>query len=329
MSPRLQEVTFGMLDASCRLMTTSPVSKLTNADLMARLQKTRFASNRLLAEIVVLLIEVEARRLHLSSAYPSLFEFCLKELHLSEGEAYRRINAVKLVKRFPGLLAHIEQGSIHLSALLQLRDHFTEENVDELVASTTGKNKMYIAELVARLAPRPDVPAKLRKLPQHDRGSRMTTKATRPSIDPLSEARYRLQLTGSRRFRDKLLHARDLLMHTNPSGDLAVVVERALDELIDTLEKRVYGKLSRKPANTAGELMSDDEVVVPVAARPAKTTTLSNGRVGRRPGLARASADARGGVESARIRERKASSAPDKPTHLRQRKLGSSRRAYS
>ena len=149
------------------------------------------------------------------------------------------------------------------------------------------------------------------------------TKATRPSIDPLSEARYRLQLTGSRQFRDKLLHARDLLMHTNPSGDLAVVVERALDELIETLEKRVYGKLSRKRSTASLEPMSEDDVVAPASpARAAKTATLPDRRVVRRPGLARASAESRDGVEQPRTRGRSVSPSTNKATHLRQRKFG-------
>ena len=295
------------------------ISKLTDAALLAEVPKVSLESNRVLGHLILLLMEVEERRLHLRKAAPSLFEFCRKRLGMSEGEAYRRINAVKLVRRIPKLYDHIVRGDVHLSALVQLRDHLTEENVDELVAAAKGRNKLHIAELVARLSPRPDVPAKIRKLPQHDKGSRVT-KASQPLLDPLSEARYRLQVTGSCSFRDKLLRARDLMMRTNPSGDLAVVVERALDELIEVLEKRMFGKLSRKSRDEAGSSTSVDDPGL--VQRTSKTARQIGDRSPstRRPGLARASSKMP--ARSARDeRLDRPSSSVSRAGHLRQRKL--------
>jgi hypothetical protein len=84
---------------------------------------------------------------------------------MSEGAAYRRITAACLVKRFPALLGRIERGEIHLSALVLLRGHLTEQNVGELVTEAAGKTTREIAELLARRAPKPDVPSLIRKLP--------------------------------------------------------------------------------------------------------------------------------------------------------------------
>ena len=44
-------------------------------------------------------------------------------------------------------------------------EHFTEENVDELLDAAALKSKLAVQELIARRAPRPDVPARIRKLP--------------------------------------------------------------------------------------------------------------------------------------------------------------------
>jgi hypothetical protein len=294
------------------------ISKLTDAELIDHLRRTCAASDRLLGEMILLLIDVERRRLYLEEASPSLFDFCLRKLRMSEGEAFRRIRAARLVSRFPALLAYIERRDIHLSALMQLRDHFTEENVHELVMAARGKNKMEIAELVARLAPRADVPAKVRKLPQHDARTHMT-KASRPSIDPLSESRYRLQMTGSRRFRDKLFRARDLMMHSNPSGDLAVVVERAIDELLEVLEKRVYGKLSAKPrvASSPPEAESADASSEP-SKNTRRTSTKKTGDTPG-PGLMRTSSESVGTTRDA-SRRRHQSHPTNGSIHLRQRK---------
>lgn len=280
-------------------MAPVSLSKLTDEGLLEALRRTCSEGKKNLAQQIVLLIWVDERRLHLAAAYPSLFEFCRTECQMSEGEAFRRIAAARLVKQFPQLLERIERGEIHLSALVQLRNHFTEQNVDALVDAARGKNKMQVAELVVRMAPRPDVPAKLRKLPHHDRSSRVTDER-RPSIEPLSEARYRLQLTGSREFRDKLLRLRDLMMHTNPHGDLGVVVERAVDELLEKFEKKIFGKTSRDAARSSGppEAMG--------VATPRKRE-----RAGRRaelPGLARTTIPPDAQRDQPRAKARKAAS---------------------
>ncbi|MBK9001460.1 MAG: HNH endonuclease [Myxococcales bacterium] len=50
-----------------------------------------------------------------------------------------------------------------------------------------------------------------------------------------------MELTASVAFRDKLEQARALLSHTVPSGDLATILERALDVLIERETKRRSG----------------------------------------------------------------------------------------
>jgi 5-methylcytosine-specific restriction endonuclease McrA len=70
-----------------------------------------------------------------------------------------------------------------------------------------------------------------------------------PRIEPLSADRFKVQLTASKELRDKLERARDLMRHRNPSGDLAVVVERALDALLEKLESERLGKTARPKQN--------------------------------------------------------------------------------
>jgi 5-methylcytosine-specific restriction endonuclease McrA len=260
------------------------LSNLSDDALVSQLEAIRGEGQRLLARLLVHLIEVEERSLHLRVACSSLFDFCRRRLGMSEGAAFRRIIAARLVRRFPRLLGHIERGDIHLSALVSLRKHLTEANIDEVVASVVGKSKREVEELVARREPRPDVPATIRKLPTPRASVAMSAVAassaggaanagsaasaasaggganptptgvavatSRPQvlIEPLSEARYRLQLTASAELRAKLERARDLMGHRNPGGDLAVVVERALDALLEKLERERLGKTRRPPA---------------------------------------------------------------------------------
>jgi hypothetical protein len=54
-----------------------------------------------------------------------------------------------------------------------------------------------------------------------------------------------VQFTASGELRKKLERAQDLMRHANAEGDLAVVVERAVDLLLEKLEKQRLGKTSR------------------------------------------------------------------------------------
>ena len=229
------------------------LNHLSDDELICSLHALSFDSRRLEAQTAVGLAEVEERRLHLRAACGSLFDFCVRRLLMSEGAAFRRINAARLVRRFPCLNGHLESGAVHLSTLVLLRDHFTESNVDELVAAASGKTKREVAELLARRAPRRDVPATIRKLPEAAAAQVAvppTLAALRPAarVEPLSESRYKLQLTIGKAAREKLERAKDLMRHRNPGGDLAVVVEQALDALLAKLERERPATTSRPRA---------------------------------------------------------------------------------
>ena len=67
----------------------------------------------------------------------------------------------------------------------------------------------------------------------------------RPKLAPLSPQRFALQLTIGQPLHDQLRYAQELLSHQVPSGDLAAVLERALDALIPQLEQRKFGATGR------------------------------------------------------------------------------------
>ena len=145
--------------------------RLSNEELLSTLSATWREEGVLVARVIVMLMEVEDRRLHLELACSSMFDFCTRRLGMSEGEAFRRITAARLSKRFPPVLEAVRKQRVHLSSLVLLRDLFTRENVDELLAAAAGKTKRAVQELVAKLAPRPDVSASIRRLPQSRDGS--------------------------------------------------------------------------------------------------------------------------------------------------------------
>src|SRR4051794_24362982 len=123
------------------------LTDVSNEKLLADLHALVGQGSALLARLLVYLGEVEERRLDLEGACSSLFDFCVRRLGMGEDEACRRVAAARIVRRFPMTLAMIERGELHLTALLLLRDHLTDDHHEELLRAAAGKTKSQIKEL--------------------------------------------------------------------------------------------------------------------------------------------------------------------------------------
>ena len=73
-------------------------------------------------------------------------------------------------------------------------------------------------------------------------------------VKPLAPERYKIQVTVSRETYDAPRRAQDLLRHSIPSGDPAVILERAITLLVSHLERKKIAATGRPkpaaPANT-------------------------------------------------------------------------------
>jgi hypothetical protein len=82
--------------------------------------------------------------------------------------------------------------------------------------------------------------------------------APRSVMSPLSAETFAVQFTASRELRDKISEARALLCHSVPDGDLASIIEKGLDLLIEKVKKKRFG-LGRKPRAPAGRSSENSE----------------------------------------------------------------------
>jgi len=112
----------------------------------------------------------------------------------------------------------------------------TAGNVDDLMARTARKTLREVEAIVACLAPRPDVKGTIRKMPE-----RAVPERKEPELAPPPC----VQLTVSSETRATIERAQALMKHRNPSGDLEVVFDRAMDALIEKLEKERLRKTTR------------------------------------------------------------------------------------
>lgn len=242
-----------------------PLSKLSDDQLLAALEAVASRSHRATAQLVAHIGEVDARGLYRREACSSMFVYCVQRLHLSEAATAKRIQVARAARRFEGLLDYLADGRVHLSGLTLLIPHLPTDRWREVLDRAVYKSKRQIEALVAELAPQPDIPAVMRKLPESALRSTPApptlaltppaapSPAPRPArseVRALAPARFKVQFTADQALRDKIEQAQELLRHRIPDGDLAQVFDRALGLLVDKLRAERFG-LTKSPRRSS------------------------------------------------------------------------------
>jgi 5-methylcytosine-specific restriction endonuclease McrA len=220
------------------------------------------------AEMLAHVAEVDERKLYLPAGHPSMFLYCVQELHLSEDAAAKRIQAARAARRFPAIFTAVGSGRLHLSGVVLLAPHLVEETAADLIAAAGHKTKSEIEQLLADRYPKSDLltwlagPPPTAAAEEHAPGlvddAQVVAKSSpdssqlvpgrvesRARVTPLSSQSVAFQATLSRATSEKLRYAQELLGHQVPSGDLAQVLDRVLDLAITQLEKQKFGATSR------------------------------------------------------------------------------------
>jgi len=84
---------------------------------------------KLLTEVLWHLREVEQRRLYSARGFSSLFEYAVKDLAYSEGAAFRRINAMRLLKDLPEVEQSLKEGRVTLTTLSSVQSYARAEKI--------------------------------------------------------------------------------------------------------------------------------------------------------------------------------------------------------
>jgi hypothetical protein len=256
-------------------------------ELASTVSQDRTTTARMLAQIA----EVDARKLYVLAGYDSMYRYCVYELHISEDVACKRICAARVARRFPAIFVAVADGKLHVAALVLLAPHMTPDTADGLITAATHQTKARIELLLAQRFPKGDVPTLVQavapaRAPEdsgHDQASslarlsapgRMVPSTTpnppvlmapppapapapvaaRAKAVPLSPGRFALQVTVDQATHDQLRYAQTLLGHAVPSGDITEVLKRALDTLVEKLERQKFARSARSrpqraPAN--------------------------------------------------------------------------------
>jgi hypothetical protein len=240
---------------------------LSDQDLLARLHVLAGTEREASVELVAHLAALDARpAVYAAQAYGSLFSYCTKALRLSEDAACNRIEAARACRRFPVILDLLASGKVTLSSVRLLGRHLTPENHQAVLARASGRSRPQIEALVAELAPQPDVPSSVRKLPTFTAmplapapsaigipleptavaaPSPTFVPTSRPIVRATAPERYRVQFTIGQDTHEKLQRVQALLRREIPDGDPGKIFDRALTLLLEKVEKTKLGAAAR------------------------------------------------------------------------------------
>jgi hypothetical protein len=228
------------------------------------------------------LAELYGRRLHERAGFSSLFVYCVEILRLSEHEAYDRMKAAKVARRYPQVLDGLASGDLNLTTVRLLAPHLTRANHQDLLTAARGKRKRQVQELLAARFPMADVVSRVRKLPSRPEdpplveppptsiappldpvtaaksAAEASARAPMPTpppplVRPLAPARYQITFTASAETRETLELAQDLLRHAIPTGDPGQIFARALHVLVQDLLKQKFA-ITDRPGNGRARL---------------------------------------------------------------------------
>ncbi len=102
------------------------LKKLKDNELLENTKHLVQNERDVLREILHHLREVESRKLFSDLGYSSLFDYAVRELKYGEGQAGRRIQAMKLLNELPQLESKIQSGELSLSNLSQAQSYFRQ-----------------------------------------------------------------------------------------------------------------------------------------------------------------------------------------------------------
>jgi hypothetical protein len=239
------------------------ISQKTDFCLLTAARQLAAAEKKTQVALIAHLAEIARRKLHLDQGYASMFDYCLRALHLAEGEIWLRLQVSSRCGRFPELLEELAAGGLNLTSAGKICAFLREDNKTSILQNCRGKTTREVEEYLCSLKPKPSVPSSLQRCPRSTALAQPTAKlgdnelrlpgerelfpseinedaantadhipapaAKTSRLETLGEERYYLHCTVSTGLRRKIERLAEVLGIDNPARNLPALLEQAFD----------------------------------------------------------------------------------------------------
>lgn len=231
---------------------------LTDDEVVASLRSLVGNERRTVASVLRHLNEFDRRKLAAGKGFPSLFEYCVKELKYAQSEAGRRIQVARAAVKYPVLYKAIERGLLSLTVGSMLAPHLRWDNYRKLIRAAKGMTTREVDALIASLNPiaaapqeririltvsAPPAPVQDSELfappppspPPKPMPSEVEPARAEPQVAPTVH-RVHFSFTGDEALLRDYERAKELSRHKWPAGKMEDVFAGAMRALLDKIE---------------------------------------------------------------------------------------------
>jgi len=110
----------------------SKIYLLKDCEVHENLILLRKKENALISEILEHLNVIEERRVYCDYGISSLFVYCVKILNYSDGEAWRRVQASRLLRLRPEVKSNLDEGRISLTSAADVMNLFRQTEINSI-----------------------------------------------------------------------------------------------------------------------------------------------------------------------------------------------------
>lgn len=228
----------------------SHLKNLSDQALMTKTETLVKEERELLTSILHHLREIERRRLFSVLGYKSLFDFTVRKLGYSEDQAYRRINAMKMLKEIPELEEKINSGKLSLMHISVAQNFFRQEEklskeAQAIVEASTPvlsegqglskEEKLQILETIENTSIRQAERITLSL-------SSASYQAKPDRIKSVTQDQIEIRFQASVELQKKIERLKGLLAHKHPEISLGELFEKLCDLGISEFENKKRGK---------------------------------------------------------------------------------------
>ena len=223
---------------------------LSDRDLLSRMRQLVQKERELLTEILHHLKEVERRKLFSDLGFKSLFDYAVRELGYSEGQAGRRIAAMKLLRELPQQEAQelerkIESGALNLTHLCQAQSFFNEVKKSAPTKTFDVGEKLEVLKSLEHKSSRQGQVALIEKM----EAVGIQAPAPKEQAKILSSEQTELRLVLSRELLAQLEEVRTLLGPKGLGMTWAELIQEMATLSLSSLMDKKFGK--RRNGKTA------------------------------------------------------------------------------
>lgn len=211
--------------------------------LLLEIEKLVREERELLTLILRHLEEIDRRKLFAVLKFSSLFEYATKRLGYSEDQAYRRVQAMRLLKEIPELEEKVNSGSLTLTHLGMAQSYFKREEK----ASKVSPNKFRKIEILEKLENKSTKEAELVMNAISGENTKMLYERMRAISDEWIEIKFRANASLA----VKIQSLKSQMAHSHPTISLAELFEMMCDLGLEKLRNSAEPRNSRSKSKAS------------------------------------------------------------------------------